>query len=187
MLLIAYAACACGYSSATEKPSSNDSEIFQAAVASTAASAGNKYLVVASEPHAVRLEQEWVEAHLASAGKVEVIPVIPRMIADYEKRNAKDHLPASLGSLNVRFVSAQTLAQMFAGDVLGGWKRFWVEYPGAAALLELSLPGYSPDKTWAILSYSVSRGSLAGEFWVALLHQKAGVWIVEWTEILTQS
>jgi hypothetical protein len=67
------------YASAIEGQSSHESEILQAALASTAALAGDKYLVVASDPHAAGLEREWVEAHLTPAGKVDVVPVSPKI------------------------------------------------------------------------------------------------------------
>jgi hypothetical protein len=109
------------------------------------------------------------------------------MVADYVSRNATGHLPTGLGVAKVRFVDAQELDNKFTGDALGGWRRLWIDFPGAAALVELSLPGYSSDRTWASMTYFVTRGSTAGDCRVVLLRKGAGTWTMEWSEILFET
>jgi hypothetical protein len=167
--------------------SDDDCAVLQATLHSLVESADGKYFIVSSEPRAVGLEHEWIAAHLTAASKNELAIGIDQLIADYEKRNAKEQLTTRLEGSSLRFMDARTLAEMFHGEVIGGWKRFRVKFPGAEGLLDLSLPGYSLDGMRAIVCYSVSRGSLSGEVWVALLRRKAGSWDVEWREILVQS
>jgi hypothetical protein len=164
-----------------------DSEILKAVLVSLTVDIGEKYLVVASEPRAWGLDRTWVESHLTGAMKQPGTPALAEMIADYVSRNAKGHLPIGLGVAKVRFVDAQELGNKFTGDALGGWKRFWTDFPSAAALVELSLPGYSSDRTWAIMTYFVTRGSTAGDCKVVLLRHSAGTWTMEWSEILFET
>lgn len=111
------------------------------------------------------------------------------MIADYKIRNAKSHVRSmtSAGSVKVKFVDEQELKRVFADGALQGWQRFWQEFPGAAALVELTLPGYSHYRSRAIACSFVSRGSLAGVVYVVLLHWDAGAWVVEWSDILVET
>jgi hypothetical protein len=185
-LLLGCTACVSCYSALGNNKSS-DSEIVHVALAPASASAGEKYIVIASEPRTSGIEREWIETHISMAAKSEHLPDIAHMVADYEERNAKEQLPTSLEARNLKIVSAGELARMFRGDVIGGWKRFRSRFPGADALIDLSLPGYSADRTWAVLTYSVARGSLSQEVWVALLHRQSGAWIVVWSGLLTQS
>lgn len=172
--------------SLAEDDASPDVSVLRATLASLMRD-HQKYFVMASQPRGLAFEREWLASHLVAAGKQEALPHLDQLLADYEARSSKGELPKDLGSLNIKVVDAQFLTRMFSGDVLGGWKRFWAEFPDAAALLDVSLPGYSPDQEWAVVCYSVSRGSLAVEVWIALLRRQAGAWHVYFREILVQS
>lgn len=164
-----------------------DRAVLQAALSPLAAHYGMKYLVVASQPRRPVIERDWLAAQFMAAGKKEAASRLDQLLTSYEGRNLKEHLPTDWGTPNIKVIEAQSLTSMFSGDVLGGWRRFWAEFPGAAALLDLSLPGYSIDQSWALVCYTLSRGSLASEVWVALLRREEGSWKVEWREILVQS
>jgi hypothetical protein len=176
-----------GYASAIGKEKYKDSDVLRAALANLAALAGGKYFVVASEPHAEGLENDWIVTHLATANKGDLAPGVSQMVADYEKRNARKKLSVTLSGPAFKSADSKMLNKIFQGDVIGGWKRFREKFPDSAGLLDLSVPGYSRDRKRAIVCYSVSRGSLAGEVWVVLLHYKSDSWIVEWKDILVQS
>jgi len=171
----------------SDDPGKLDSEVLQAAIRPLYESAGNKYLVVASKPRIISLERDWLEEHASVAGDKEAILHFGDMVGDYEMRNSRGELPSELSLAHAKFVDSRTLSAMFKGDVIGGWKRFRDAFPESYALMYLGLPGYSHDKNWAIVCYSVAQGSLAGEIWVVLLHRTAGNWTVSWRELLDQA
>jgi hypothetical protein len=185
MLVLSCASSGRLLASTIAENSESDLEIHKAILASLTASLDDKYLVVANESRGLGLDPEWLENHLP--GKGAGLPNVGPMLAEYESRNIKGRSLTSLETPRVKLVNAQALTKMFAGDVVGGWKRFWAEYPGAAFMVRLSLPGYSPDKKWALVCYSRSRGSTAGEDLVFLLRLSAGSWVVEWSEIFLQT
>lgn len=182
--LLALAECVSAYASAGSRATgaASDIEVLQAVLVAVAP-LGSKYLVLADQPHPFRIEQERLEGQLATLGKRFKLSVAP-LLADYETRNTKGRFPTNLEAPNVRFAGADDLKKMFDGDALGGWKRFWARYEGADALAEISLPGFSPDRTTAIVTYFLSRGSMAGDARVVLLHRAGASWEVVWSEIL---
>jgi hypothetical protein len=145
-----------------------------------------EYFVVVSEPRIVGIDQEWIESNFPEGRKS--IRGLVQMLASYRSRDEQDALPGALKGRRIKFVTRKEMEAMFAGDAIGGWSRFWQAYPDARGLVNLSLPGYSPDGMWAIVGYSISRGSLAGEVRAALLSRDdSGRWAVEWSAILVQS
>ncbi|HVT58228.1 MAG TPA: hypothetical protein VHR45_07495 [Thermoanaerobaculia bacterium] len=169
--------------------SSPDAGVLHAVLAAFDPSASDQYLVVAAEAFPPLIERDWVVQRLHEMGKVDPGQSLDEMIADYKIRNAKSHVRSmtSAGSVKVKFVDEQELKRVFADGALQGWQRFWQEFPGAAALVELTLPGYSHYRSRAIACSFVSRGSLAGVVYVVLLHWDAGAWVVEWSDILVET
>ena len=164
----------------------SDLEVLGAVLAALPGVQSNKYLVISSKSRALTIEAGWVKDQLEAVGRP--VPTdLADLIVSYEARNAQSRSLAISESASIRLADSDYLARMFIGDVIGGWKRFWSRYPGADAMVELSLPGYSPSGAWAIMSYSASRGSINGDFVAVLLSHREGGWVVEWSQILFES
>ena len=57
-----------------------------------------------------------------------------------------------------------------------GWKKFYTVYPGAHAVMYVSLPAYSTDGNRAVIVMGSGCGSLCGSGEIVELEKKDGVW-----------
>jgi len=159
--------------------SSLDREVLSTVLARVSRAMGDRYLVVAAQPTSQGIDQEWLHSHLTkSDSNID----LDEMLTDYRARNAKNFVLPSLGA-KVHLADAQQLHLVFGRGELEGWKQFKLVFPGAAALVQISLPGYSVDGSWAITCIFVATGVMAGDESVVLLHRVAGIWRVEWSDI----
>ena len=65
-----------------------------------------------------------------------------------------------------------------------GWEGFYSRYPGAQGVLRVSLPGYTPDGTEAVVMLSVGCGSLCGSGLLLHLERSNGEWKIVRRETL---
>jgi hypothetical protein len=149
----------------------------------------DSYIVVAAEALAPPLKPERIQRNLVIDGYPELSPSAVQAIGDYSRRNFGSHLlPPELHSMKrVRFISSDQYKSIFSVGALAGWERFRKEFPGATALVTLSLPGYSADKASAIVYFSRLKGDVNGEWRVLLLERNGSSWKIEWSQLIAQS
>lgn len=93
-------------------------------------------------------------------------------------------LPQPLPDLQesrVVFASAERLDRLFA-SVTEGWLAFHRAYPGADAIVRLSMPSFSNGE--AVLYVDVASGNIAGSGLLLHLTMKDGEWVVRHREVL---
>jgi hypothetical protein len=160
-----------------------DSEVIGAFLETLNASLHDKCVILAKETHAPAIEREWITNQIR-ASNANVQGYIDNLLESYRRRNSGDHsVPTSLNSPRVRVVSTDELRRL-AVEAVGGRERLSERFPDAAVVADVSLPGYSRDRSWAILVVFVTRGPFAGEQSVVILHRRGGRWEVEWKEML---
>jgi hypothetical protein len=175
---------------ANQNSASNpDREVLKTVLGPVLPLSADLYLVVGAEALAPPLKLERIQRNLVIDGYPELSPSAIQAIADYHVRNSGNHrLPPDLDSIKgVRFISSDEYKNIFSLGALPGWRRFWLEFPGATALATLSLPGYSSDKSSAVVYFSLLKGDVDGEWRVLLLRRKGSSWEIEWSQLLAQS
>lgn len=70
--------------------------------------------------------------------------------------------PKELGCPGLRIASASSIHRLFGDTAQDSFALFQKRYPGAHSLLSLSIPGYSPSGTTAIVEVSSWCGILCG-------------------------
>ncbi len=74
------------------------------------------------------------------------------------------------------YLSNEEFQQFFAGDNVGGWDTFYVQYPDSTGMIYLSRPGYNAAGDRAIVYFGNQAYYLAGAGYIVLLEKLNGEW-----------
>lgn len=75
-------------------------------------------------------------------------------------------------------VTDKEVERFFRKDGVGGWKRFYEEYPNSSGIISFSNVGFNPEMTQAYVTTSNGCGGLCGAGYDVFLTKKEGVWKV---------
>ncbi len=164
---------------------SDDSAILSSVIDNLDLGPDRGYLVIEAETRLQAIDNGWLASQFSVKNRGAAAPNWDELLADYKKRNSRDHSLCCLASaMPVKLVARQDLERVFSAGEIEGWKRrFPKEFPGAAGMLQLSLPGYSKDRTWAVTCAFLTRGVLYGEQRVVVLRRAGNAWAVEWSGV----
>lgn len=79
-------------------------------------------------------------------------------------------------------LGARQHEDLFAPDIVEGWKRLHRRYPEMGCLVKFSAPGYSEPADQAAVSFSRMNGPLSGMGGFVVLRREGGQWRIEWQE-----
>lgn len=160
-----------------------DSEVVGAFLLTLSKPSPGKYVILAAETYAPAIEHEWITHQLQERPSRDANLVLGDLLASYEARNGTVHtVPANIESSSVRIVTPDVLGGL-AVEALHGRERLSRMFPNAAAVVEVSQPGFSHDRSWAILVAFVTEGPFSGEQRVVIMHRIDDGWNVEWEEV----
>ena len=142
---------------------------------------GGRYALVSTRTYS-QAPDSWAElADLSGASR------------DLARRNSTPSiLPLSMECSGVRLVSEGEIedALRSEGPALDppnpGWEGFFARFPGARAVLRLTLPGYSRDGRSAVVVMSSACGSMCGFGYLFVLEKVSSSWKIVQTRTLWQ-
>jgi hypothetical protein len=161
-----------------------DSEVLCAFLKALKIPGEGKYVILASSTQAPGIDKEWVLNHFHAKSTRDVSELLQGLLESYQTRNASEHSIPSLvlDSPKLKIIDMEELRNL-AVEALHGRERLSAKFPDAAAVIEVSLPGYSRDRSWAILAVFVTEGPFTGEQTVVIFHRVRAKWRVEWEDV----
>lgn len=162
----------------------SDLEIFRASLDSLKPSST---VLIRRETSPPKLELDWLIGKRGAGSATEAEPLLPELIAAYRQRN-ETSVSLNLDSLDrVKIITKSELDVFFANGGTEGYTRLWKEFPDASALASLSLPGYSLDRSLALLYVNIGRGPFDVQGKVLILRKLSRQWVVVRTFIIAVS
>ncbi len=105
-----------------------------------------------------------------------------QLLKDFIAKNqAEQSLDAIFkGHPEITLLSQEELSQIFASStgLPGGWKEFHTRYPKAGGTISVSMIGYDPSHTQALLMVGMQSAPLAGYGEFLLMEKVGGSWQV---------
>jgi hypothetical protein len=110
------------------------------------------------------------------------------LVTSWRRRNSGEPISLkSLGLQDKQFVIIDTdeLDEQSQKARKSFWELFWGRYPDSVGCAHVSLPGYSPGGTAAVVVIHVSRAEYHPTIYLLRLAKVEGRWIVGWRHLET--